>query len=167
MSPAALVPSRTKSPARRSPRPARRPRRRAPLHVKGGTPGAVSAANRAARRRRRGRRKGREGRAPAAPPPQTRTRAAAAVGQDQQGGDIIVLVFCFRTVPTVLRQIRNVLIRIGNLLSLLIAVFRIRIQLNPDPAKNLHSDPNPEDLESGSGLKLFPNTMWKKIKITS
>ena len=48
-----------------------------------------------------------------------------------------------------------------------IAVFRIRIQLNPDPAKNLHSDPNPEDLESGSGLKLFPNTMWKKIKITS
>ena len=48
-----------------------------------------------------------------------------------------------------------------------IAVFRIRIQLNPDPAKNLHSDPNPEDLESGSGLKLFLNTMWKKIKITS
>ena len=35
-----------------------------------------------------------------------------------------------------------------------IAVFRIRIQLNPDPAKNLH--PDPEDFESGS--KLFLNT---------
>ena len=28
------------------------------------------------------------------------------------------------------------------------AVFPIRIQLNPDPAKNLNPDPNPEDLES-------------------
>ena len=37
------------------------------------------------------------------------------------------------------------------------AVFRIRIQLNPDPdhAKNLN--PDPEDLESGS--KLFLNTI--------
>ena len=29
------------------------------------------------------------------------------------------------------------------------AVFRIRIHLNPDPAKNLNPDPEPEDLESG------------------
>ena len=40
------------------------------------------------------------------------------------------------------------------------AVFRIRIQLNPDPAKNLNRDPEPEDLESGSGSKLFLNTLW-------
>ena len=33
-------------------------------------------------------------------------------------------------------------------------VFRIRIQLNPDPAKNLDPDPDPEDLESGSKLLL-------------
>ena len=39
------------------------------------------------------------------------------------------------------------------------AVFRIRIQLNPDPAKNLNRDPEPEDLESGSGSKLFLNTL--------
>ena len=38
-------------------------------------------------------------------------------------------------------------------------VFRIRIQLNPDPDKNL--DPDPEDIESGS--KLFFNTHLKKI----
>ena len=36
-------------------------------------------------------------------------------------------------------------------------VFRIRIQLNPDPAKNFN--PDPEDLESGSGSKLFLNTI--------
>ena len=35
-------------------------------------------------------------------------------------------------------------------------VFRIRIQLNPDPAKNLN--PDPEELESGSESKLFLNT---------
>ena len=35
-------------------------------------------------------------------------------------------------------------------------VFRIRMQLNPDPAKNLHPDLDPEDLESGS--KIFLNT---------
>ena len=34
--------------------------------------------------------------------------------------------------------------------------FRIRIQLNPDPAKNLNPYPDldPEDLESGSGSML-------------
>ena len=37
------------------------------------------------------------------------------------------------------------------------SVFRIRIQLNPDPAKILNPDPDPEDLESGSGSKLFLN----------
>ena len=45
------------------------------------------------------------------------------------------------------------------------AVFRIRIQLNPDPAKNLNPDVDPEDLGSGSGSKLFLNTL-KKNKIT-
>ena len=34
---------------------------------------------------------------------------------------------------------------------LFLSVFRIRIQLNPHPAKNLNPDPGPEDLESGSG----------------
>ena len=42
-----------------------------------------------------------------------------------------------------------------------IAVFRIRIQLNPDPAKNLH--PDPEDFESGS--KLFLNTSVVSLSI--
>ena len=42
-----------------------------------------------------------------------------------------------------------------------IAVFRIRIQLNPDPAKNLH--PDPEDFESGS--KLFLNTSVVSLPI--
>ena len=37
------------------------------------------------------------------------------------------------------------------------AVFRIRIQMNAEPAKNLN--PDPEDLESGSGSKLFLNTI--------
>ena len=35
----------------------------------------------------------------------------------------------------------------------------IRIQLNPDPAKNLN--PDPEDLDSGS--KLFLNSIWKNL----
>ena len=39
-------------------------------------------------------------------------------------------------------------------------MLRIRIQLNPDPAKNLN--PDPEELESGSGSKLFLNTMYPK-----
>ena len=38
----------------------------------------------------------------------------------------------------------------------LFQMFRIRIQLNPDPAKNLN--PDPEDFESVSGFKLFINT---------
>ena len=38
-------------------------------------------------------------------------------------------------------------------------------QLNPDPAKNLNPDPDPEDLEAGSGSKLFLNTILKKIKL--
>ena len=37
------------------------------------------------------------------------------------------------------------------------SVLRICIQLNPDPAKILNPDPDPEDLESGSGSKLFLN----------
>ena len=45
--------------------------------------------------------------------------------------------------------------------TVILAVFRIRILLNPDPdlAKNLNPDPDPEDLESGSGSKLFLNTI--------
>ena len=42
-------------------------------------------------------------------------------------------------------------------------VFRIRIQLNPDPAKNIN--PDSEDLDFGSGSKLFLNTIWKKLKL--
>ena len=40
------------------------------------------------------------------------------------------------------------------------AVFQTRIQLNPDPAKNLNPDLDPEDLKSGSGSrsKLFLKT---------
>ena len=40
------------------------------------------------------------------------------------------------------------------------AVFQIRIQLNPDPAKNRNPDLDPEDLKSGSGSrsKLFLKT---------
>ena len=38
-------------------------------------------------------------------------------------------------------------------LNIALAVFRIRIQLNQDPAKILN--PDPEDLESGSGLFLY------------
>ena len=37
------------------------------------------------------------------------------------------------------------------ILNLKIVVFRICIQLIPDPAKNLNPDPDPEDPESGSG----------------
>ena len=42
------------------------------------------------------------------------------------------------------------------------SLFRIRIYLNPDPAKSIDPDPDPEDLESGS--KLFLNTTYLKIK---
>ena len=39
----------------------------------------------------------------------------------------------------------------------------VGILLNPDPAKNLN--PDPEGLESGSGSKLFLNTIGKKLKL--
>ena len=35
--------------------------------------------------------------------------------------------------------------------NILFPVFRIRIQLNPDPAKNLNPDQDPEDPESRPG----------------
>ena len=45
------------------------------------------------------------------------------------------------------------------------AVFRIRIQLNPDPDPAKNINPDPEDLKSGSGSKIFLNTIWKKLKL--
>ena len=44
-------------------------------------------------------------------------------------------------------------------------VFRIRIHLSPDPAKNLNPDPDPEDLESGSKLFLNNTVSEKKLKL--
>ena len=47
-------------------------------------------------------------------------------------------------------------VSISQLVSVLIC-----IQLNPDPAKNLN--PDPDGLKSGSGTKLFLNTIGKKL----
>ena len=50
-------------------------------------------------------------------------------------------------------------------LSAFRAVFRVRIQLNPDPDPVINLNPDSESLESGSGSKIFLTLPEKKLKL--